>query len=112
MEGRVSDKRRLRSLKKDVDSLFDEILKNAKADRARLESYLDGTCALANQNPEVAAVLAENIVEIVDTLTKINISVIEVAKTQVKRDSFNKDAGKFSDEETQDVFDDIDEEHN
>lgn len=79
------------------EQLIDEIIANARRDRARLEAVADGLVngfadiplggeADDKFDPEIAAAFAEEISKIGDSLSKINHELVELVKLDSKKD--------------------------
>lgn len=91
-----------------TEELFEEVIANARKDRAKLEKLRDN---LTNLKPEQSDVIeaeplamlgvAENVARIHDVLVKVNGQLVELAKISAKLE--NPDADKSSDRE--DLFD-------
>lgn len=94
------------------DVLLDEILKNARNDRNRIEGRLDKLAELAKSDPELSAALGGITIGSVEALTKVNSQLVEVLKLKTKERLMAKSTEKFNESEVDAVFDEIDEEKN
>ena len=70
----------------DLDDLVKEIVKNARADRKRLETVCDSVISAAQESEDPMAVLglSEQMAMITDSLTKNNSQLVEIAKIRAK----------------------------
>lgn len=77
------------------ETLTEEIIKNARRDRKRLEAVADGLVNgfakvpeegedQSEFDPEIAAAFAEEIAKIGDSLTKVNQQLVELVKIETK----------------------------
>ncbi|MHB8407901.1 MAG: hypothetical protein ACYDHY_07445 [Acidiferrobacterales bacterium] len=96
--------------KETFDELADEILQNARNDRARLEDWADaGVKNLKDVDPTVAAELAMNLVNVAEALTKNNAQLVALAQLRLKEKltkSGKADEG-FDSEERDQLFEKI-----
>jgi hypothetical protein len=101
-----------------MESLTEEIVANARRDRARLESCADGLThgfdrrAAADDeqeqlDPEVAAAFAEEIAGVSEALTNVNKTLLEVIKLQLKSVPEVEDPTKLNKLQTAAVYDEI-----
>ncbi len=96
---------------KTFEELVEEIHENAVRDRKRLESYVDQVGRPhENLDPEVAAALAESMVDISEALTRNNAQLVEVAKILMKKKLSTKNDDDFSGDEADEVFEEIEDE--
>lgn len=96
---------------KSFDDLAEEVLKNARKDRERLEGYVDQMGNSAISDPDLAAALADSMVAVSEALTKNNAQFVEVLKVKQRRDESKLDGGdEFGSNETEDMFEEIEEE--
>jgi hypothetical protein len=70
----------------DLDDLVKEIVKNARADRKRLEKVCDSVVGIAENTDDPLALLglSEQMSLITDSLTKTNAQLVEIAKIRAK----------------------------
>lgn len=92
------------------DDLMDEVLKNARSDRQRLEGYVDQMGKSSINDPELAAALADSMVAVSEALTKNNAQFVEVLKVRQKRDEAGDNTEDFGSDETENMFEEIEEE--
>lgn len=89
---------------------MDEVLKNARSDRQRLEGYVDQMGKSSINDPELAAALADSMVAVSEALTKNNAQFVEVLKVRQKRDEAGDNTEDFGSDETENMFEEIEEE--
>ena len=68
----------------EFDRLCEEAHSNARDDRARLDSYLQGLINKSKNDVEYAALAAEAIVRVSDCMAKLNAQVIQIAQLKLK----------------------------
>lgn len=90
------------------DLLLEEILKNARADRKRIEDRLTELANLENVEPEVKVAIGRVTVSSVEVLTKVNSQLVEIMKVKVRERLVRQPGETLSPEEAADVFDEID----
>ena len=97
--------------------MTEEIISNARRDRARLEAAADGlthgfskTATMDEDeplDPDVAAAFAEELTGLSEALTNVNKSLVELVKLEVKNAPVAEDPSKLSKEQIDDVFEEI-----
>jgi len=98
--------------------LTEEIIKNARRDRKRLEAVADGLvngfakipdegADQSEFDPEVAAAFAEEIAKIGDSLTKVNQQLVELVKIEHKNVPAPLDISKLGKSDVEDVYNEI-----
>ena len=90
------------------DLLLEEILKNARADRKRIEDRLTELATLENIEPEVKVAIGRVTVSSVEVLTKVNSQLVEIMKVKVRERLVRQPGEVLSAEEAAAVFDEID----
>lgn len=96
-------------MSKTFDDLCDQIEQNAVKDRERLEGYLDEVGKASIGDPELAAALAESIVDVSEVLTKNNAQLVLLAQLRLKKELENKkkEGEGFDDSESEGMFEEI-----
>lgn len=96
-------------MSKTFDDLCDQIEQNAVKDRKRLEGYLDQVGKASIGDPEIAAALAESIVDVSEVLTKNNAQLVLLAQLRLKKEleKSKKDGDDFGENESEEMFDEI-----
>lgn len=88
------------------EDLLEEAYNNINEDRKSLKDTLDLLKKAARENPELLVKVAQSSVFIVDGLTKSNGQLVELVKTESRRNSKNE-AGEISEEEADSMWDEI-----
>lgn len=93
-------------MKIDIDELISEIRKNAKSDRENIEDVREKLVKTAEMDPIMMGAVAEQVARLSDSLSKINLQLVEIAKMKMKEDII-KSKSEDDDEDKEALFDQI-----
>ena len=96
---------------KTSEEFIESAQKNIEADRGKLEEVYDKLMNLSEIDPLAALGISENLVRIVDSLTKQNSQLVELAKIMQRSEDKNADpgGGVLSSRDKDEVYDEINE---
>lgn len=105
-------------MKPTKENLIDEIVKNARSDRKRLEAVANGLTNTIEQleddsetqgiDPEVSAAFAEELSKITDSLSKVDQRLVELVKLETKNEvDPKKSKTGMSEAEKEDLYDQV-----
>jgi len=90
---------------KAVDELFEDIYNNVKEDREMLRSAVTTLLEAAGDESIALASVSEAVAKMVDSMTKANSQLVELAKIKSRREAADSD--DFSENEAEEVFSEI-----
>lgn len=95
-------------MSKNSEDILEEIHENILHDRSRLDGLAQSMIDAAGEDMLAKAAIAEPVSKIVEAMAKSNAQLLEVAKIKLKKETSSpENDDEFSDEETDGVFDEI-----
>jgi len=86
------------------DEYIEKALRNIESDREKLQHLYDDLEQLKTSDPFVVQSISDNLVKVVDSLTKQNGQLVDLAKLKQKAECFGKSDEEFTDADYEELY--------